>query len=104
MFITAGKKAAQFIARTKRQLAAEFAYKDAPQFGEGRAISKFAQDLFLKGEVDAVDILFTNFVSTLVQQPKVVPFLPIGKIVAVTAGRERADAGIAGIDIDDGYF
>jgi F-type H+-transporting ATPase subunit gamma len=85
-FITAGRKASQFIARTKRQLAAEFTYKDTPQFAEARAVSKFAQDLFLKGEADAVDILFTNFISTLVQQPKVVSFLPIGKIMAATAG------------------
>ena len=40
------------------KLAAEFTYKDAPLFAEARAISKFAQDLFLKGEVDAVDILY----------------------------------------------
>ena len=86
IFITAGKKGAQFIARTKRQLAGEFTYKDAPAFSDARAISKFAQDLFLKNEVDAVDILFTNFVSTLVQQPKVIPFLPVGKIQAVQAG------------------
>jgi F-type H+-transporting ATPase subunit gamma len=85
-FISAGKKGAQFIARTKRQLAAEFTYKDTPQFAEARAISRFAQDLFLKGEVDAVDILYTNYVSTLVQQPKTVPFLPVGKIQAVKAG------------------
>jgi len=85
-FVAAGRKGSQFIARTKRQLAAEFTYKDTPQFAEARAISKFAQDLFLKGEVDAVDILFTNFVSTLVQQPKLVPFLPVGKIMAATAG------------------
>ncbi len=85
-FITAGKTASQFIVRTKRPLAAEFTYKDAPQFAEARAISKFAQDLFLKGDADAVDVLFTNFISTLVQQPKVVPFLPIGKVMAVTAG------------------
>ena len=89
-YITAGRKASQFIARTKRPLAAEFTYKDTPQFGEARAISKFAQDLFLKGEVDAVDILFTNYVSTLTQQPKVVPFLPIGKIEAVRAGHGDA--------------
>ncbi|HUE35830.1 MAG TPA: ATP synthase F1 subunit gamma [Candidatus Acidoferrum sp.] len=86
VFITAGKKGAQFVARTKRQLAAEFTFKDPPTFLEARAISKFAQDLFLKGEVDAVDILFTNFVSTLVQQPKMLPLLPIGKIQAVTVG------------------
>ncbi|MGA9778529.1 MAG: ATP synthase F1 subunit gamma [Limisphaerales bacterium] len=86
IFITAGRKAAQFVARVRRPLAAEFTYKDTPQFSEARAVSKFAQDIFLKGEVDAVDILFTNFISTLTQQPKVVPFLPIGKIEAVKAG------------------
>jgi len=86
VFITAGKKGGQFIGRTKRQLAAEFTYKDPPMFAEARAISKFAQDLFLKGEADAVDILFTQFVSTLVQQPKMMPLLPMGKIQAVTAG------------------
>src|SRR5258705_13739633 len=62
VYITAGRKGSQFIARTKRQLAAEFTYKDAPLFSEARAISKFARDLFLKGEVDRVDILFTNFI------------------------------------------
>jgi len=86
VFIAAGKKGAQFVARTKRQLVAEFTYKDPPTYAEARTISKFAQDLFLKGEVDAVDILFTNFISTLVQQPKIVPLLPIGKIRAVTVG------------------
>ncbi len=86
IYITAGRKASQFIARTKRQLAAEFTYKDAPLFGEARAISKFAQDLFLKGEVTRVDVLFTNFISTLNQRPEVFPFLPVGELKAVTAG------------------
>jgi F-type H+-transporting ATPase subunit gamma len=90
VFICAGKKGAQFIARTRRQLAAEFAYKDPPTFAEARAISKFAQDLFLKREVDAVDVLFTNFVSTLVQQPKTLSFLPIAEIRAVSAGVNAA--------------
>ena len=36
-----GAKRPQFIARTRRQLAAEFTYKDAPLFSEARAISKF---------------------------------------------------------------
>ena len=39
VFITAGRKAAQFIARSRRQLAAEFAYGDTPTFAEARAIS-----------------------------------------------------------------
>jgi F-type H+-transporting ATPase subunit gamma len=86
VFVTAGKKAAQFVGRTKRNLAAEFSYKDTPDFAEARAISKFVQQMFLKGEVDAVDILFPRFINTLTQSPTTVPFLPIGKISAATAG------------------
>src|SRR5580658_2029222 len=100
-FIGAGKKGSQFIARTKRQLAAEFTYKDTPQFAEARAISRFAQDLFLKGEVDAVDILYTNYVSTLIQQPKTIPFLPVGKIQAVKAGIGGAAAELKPVDKTD---
>ena len=85
-YITAGRKASQFVARTKRPLAAEFTYKDTPLFAEARAVSKFAQDLFLKREVEAVDILFTSFVNTLEQRPQVVPFLPVAKVQSVAAG------------------
>src|SRR5579859_218067 len=83
VFVTAGRKGSQFIARTKRNLAAEFTYKDATLFAEARAISKFARDLFLKKEVDHVDILFTNFISTLNQKPEVIPFLPVGEVKGV---------------------
>ena len=86
VYVTAGRKGAQFIARTRRRLAAEFTYKDAPLFGEARAISKFARDLFLSGEVDRVDILFTNFISTLSQKPELRPFLPVGEIKPVSVG------------------
>jgi F-type H+-transporting ATPase subunit gamma len=86
VFIAAGRKAAQFVSRIRRQLAAEFTYKDTPQFGEARAISKFVQDLFVKGEVDTVDILFTKFISTLNQRPETLPLLPVGKIHALTTG------------------
>ena len=80
VFITAGKRAAQFIARTHRQLAAEFAYGDSPTFAEARAIAGFARDLFLKGEVDQVQVVATQFVNTLVQRPISIQFLPVGEI------------------------
>src|SRR5499433_3166468 len=48
VFITAGRKAAQFVARTRRQLVAEFAYGDEPTFLEAQAIASLARDLFLK--------------------------------------------------------
>ncbi|MCM3902672.1 MAG: ATP synthase F1 subunit gamma [Pyrinomonadaceae bacterium] len=80
IFITAGRKAAQFVAATRRQLIAEFAYGDSPRFPEARAIAAFARDLFLKKEVDEVRILATRFVNTLTQQPLSLEFLPVGEI------------------------
>jgi F-type H+-transporting ATPase subunit gamma len=77
-FIAAGKKAAQFLARTRRKLVAEFGYHDTPTFAECQAISKFAQDMFLKGEVDAVDVLYTRFINTLSQRADQRAFLPLG--------------------------
>jgi F-type H+-transporting ATPase subunit gamma len=93
VFICAGKKGSQFIARTKRTLAAEFTYKDAPQFSEARAISKFAQEQFLSGQVDGVDILFTNFINTLSQKVEVRPFLPIGEVKTVDVAIEGQGGG-----------
>jgi len=92
VYIAAGRKASQFMARTKRQLAAEFTYKDAPLFSEARAISKFARELFLKGEVDHVDILFTNFISTLNQKPEVRQLMPVGEIKGLLAGVHATEA------------
>ena len=92
VYVTAGRKGSQFIARSRRQLAAEFTYKDAPLFSEARAISRFAQDLFLKGEVDQVEVVFTNFISTLNQKPEARPLLPIGEIKAVSADFAGGDA------------
>ncbi len=83
VFIAAGRKAAQFIARTRRQLIAEFPYGDTPRFAESRAIASMARDLFLERKVDAVDIVASRFVNTLVQQPAVLPLLPIGAVASI---------------------
>jgi F-type H+-transporting ATPase subunit gamma len=80
LFITAGKRAAQFIARTHRQLAAEFTFADSPRFAEARPIAAFARDLFLKREVDQVQIVATRFINTMSQEADVLEFLPIGEI------------------------
>ena len=79
-YVAAGRKAAQFLARTKRNLVAEFTYKDAPLFAEARAMSKTVTEMFLKGEVDCVDVIFTRFVNTLTQKVEVRRLLPIGEL------------------------
>jgi F-type H+-transporting ATPase subunit gamma len=84
VFITAGRKAAAFVARAGRELAAEFAYGDSPTFAEARTIATFARDLFLKREVDEVRVVATRFVNTLTQEPVALEFLPVGEITALT--------------------
>ena len=92
VFITAGKKAAQFVARSGRRLVAEFAYGDTPRFEEARAIGTFARDLFLKREVDEIRIVGTRFINTLTQQAASIEFLPIGQITTLTIqGAESED-------------
>lgn len=89
LYVSAGRKGAQFIARAKRELAAEFTYRDTPVFAEARTISKFVQELFLEGKVDQVDVAFSNFISTLTQKPEIRTLLPIGDI-------KRLEADLAG--------
>jgi len=96
VFITAGLKAAQFVARSHRQLVAEFPYEDTPRFPEARAIAAFACDLFLKKEVDQVLVVATQFVNTLTQNPVCFEYLPVGEIKAmqlpgVESKNERAE-------------
>jgi F-type H+-transporting ATPase subunit gamma len=85
IFITVGRKATQFVTRSGRRLAAEFAYGDAPTFAEAKAIAAFARDLFLNGEVDQVQVVATHFINTLSQEAFTVPYLPVGEIAGLKA-------------------
>jgi F-type H+-transporting ATPase subunit gamma len=92
-FIAVGKKAAQFIVRTRRKLVAEFTYHDTPTFAECGTISRFAQNMFLKGETEVVEVLYTRFINTLSQRPDLRPFLPMGSAeTLLKEARTHADA------------
>src|SRR5438128_12481354 len=68
-YIVVGRKARQFLARTKRELLADFELKDAPTFVETKPISNFVIEKFLKAEVDKVSVLFTHFINNINQRP-----------------------------------
>jgi F-type H+-transporting ATPase subunit gamma len=95
LFITAGRRASQFIVRSGRQLVAEFAYADTPQFSEARGIAAFARDLFLKREVDQVQVVATRFVNTLTQEPLCLEFLPVGDIKKLKIPGVRSEEDLA---------
>src|SRR4029453_18281868 len=95
VFITAGKRAAQFVAHTGRKLVAEFTFSDSPRFDEARPIASLARDLFLKREVDQVQVVVTRFINTLTQQPVVIEYLPIGEIKGLKIPGVESEADLA---------
>lgn len=77
VFIAAGRKGAQFLGRTRRNLASEYSFADVPTFSDAMAIARAAKQLFTDGEVDRVEVLYPKFVNTLTQQPQSQVLLPM---------------------------
>jgi F-type H+-transporting ATPase subunit gamma len=103
VFIAAGRKAAQFVAHSGRRLAGEFPYADSPHFSEAAAIASFGRDLFLKKEVDQVQIVATRFINTLTQQALAMEFLPVGEIKALNFPGMESEEQLAK-DNDESLF
>ena len=78
-FVVTGRKAMQFVARTRRELLADFELKDAPSFVETKAIARFVAEKFLGREVDKVSVAYTHFINTINQRPVVETLLPISR-------------------------
>ncbi|MBV8350720.1 MAG: ATP synthase F1 subunit gamma [Verrucomicrobia bacterium] len=76
-FAVSGRKAVQYITRTRRTLTADFVLRDTIHFSEVRPIARFVSDKFISGEVDQVRVLYPKFVNTLTQQPVLRKLLPI---------------------------
>jgi len=79
IYVSAGRKARQFIARSRRQMPASFELKDAPTILETKPISRFCLEKFLSGEVDKVTVLYTHFINTINQKPVAQTLLPISE-------------------------
>lgn len=78
--ITVGRRASQFAARIKGNtiLGAYENLPDRPDGGELIGIMDSIREKFTSGEVDAVDIVYTDFVSSVVQNAMVTRVLPAG--------------------------
>ncbi|MBC7565195.1 ATP synthase F1 subunit gamma [Candidatus Saccharibacteria bacterium] len=78
--VTIGRKASQFVARLKdtEVIGAYEELPDRPDGSELRAILDTARAHFTSGEVDAVDVIYTDFISSINQVAKVMRVLPAG--------------------------
>ena len=76
--IAAGKKARDYFVRTRQNVQAEFiGLGDNVTLDDVRPIADIAIDDFASGRVDAVFVVYSRFVNTLVQRPEVVQILPV---------------------------
>lgn len=81
VFYTVGKKGREFIARTGKELLADFENHEKVEFKQAAALRKMAVEAYLKGEVGEVYILYPHFLSTLRQEVRLVKILPIDQSV-----------------------
>jgi len=79
-YITIGRKATQFISRTKRPLLADFPLSDKVTYAEVRAVVNYLLELFTSGQIDTIEILYSAFVNTLVQEPTVMRIVPLNDL------------------------
>lgn len=76
-FITVGRKATQAIARSGRDLLADFTITDDAGFNELRPLLRLALDAFNNGEIDTVELAYPRYVNVLVQEPVIRKLLPV---------------------------
>jgi F-type H+-transporting ATPase subunit gamma len=77
-YIPVGRKGRDILLRRGATIVAEFSgIPDSPGILDITAITRTAVDDFLSGDVDEVYIIFTDFINTLRQEPRVRRLLPL---------------------------
>ncbi len=98
-YVAIGRKGAQFLARTKRDVLADFTVTDRTGFNEVKAPVEFMVQLYLEGTIDTLEVIYSRYKNTLVQEAVVRPVLPLSNVADFVA-HLRAESG-AGKQADD---
>jgi F-type H+-transporting ATPase subunit gamma len=76
-FLTVGRKGRSFLAKTGKDIEADFENPETVVLSSARQLSKLMVDKFLAQDISEGYIIFPRFVSTLKQEPAVIKLLPI---------------------------
>ena len=78
LFLPIGKKAVEYCTRHQLPiLTSEYSLAEDVGMGDCAAMARLLCQAFCKGEFDELEIVYTNFVSMLSQQPAVLKTLPL---------------------------
>ena len=76
--IPVGRKGREGMRRYRVPMEATFpGFGDRPSFADVIALARLISDAYVAGQVDRVDLVYSTFVSTLVQRPRTEQLLPV---------------------------
>ncbi|MFA5257518.1 MAG: ATP synthase F1 subunit gamma, partial [Opitutales bacterium] len=76
-FVAVGRKGSQFLARTGRDLKAQFSVSDRVPYREVRPVVETLTQAFKDGEIDTIEVLYPRFVNNLRQEVTLMQLAPI---------------------------
>ncbi len=91
-YFSIGRKGAQFLARAKRDLVADFHVSDKLAFNEVKVVVELMVKAYLAGEIDTIEVIYPRFKNTLVQESQIRPVLPLASLAEFLSAAQ-ADAG-----------
>jgi len=94
-FAVIGRKGAQFLARTKRDLMADFQVHDRVPFSEVRVAIEFMVKQYQDGVIDTIEVIYPRFKNTLVQEPTLRPVLPLSSVAEFSKALRQESGHVA---------
>ncbi|WP_373601293.1 ATP synthase F1 subunit gamma [Paraclostridium bifermentans] len=91
--ITVGKKAKEFVSKRNFELIQSVNSVENASYEDIMNISKTIMDLYQKGDIDEVKLIYTEFVSALSQEPRLVKLLPVS-IEAKEGNEKKSGAAV----------
>jgi F-type H+-transporting ATPase subunit gamma len=88
-FVSIGRKARQFLSRTDRNLLADFPISESAPFKELRPVVEFLIEQYYEGAIDTIEVLYPRFKNTLIQEPTLIPFLPLTNLLGHVEKRAK---------------
>ena len=76
-FVAVGRKGGQFLARTERNLVAQFSVSDRAPYREVRPVVETLTNAFREGKIDTIEVIFPRFINNLRQEPTIERLAPI---------------------------
>lgn len=91
--VTIGKKAKEFVSKRDFEVIGSIPSVENASYEDIMNISKTVMDSYQNGDIDEVKLIYTEFVSALSQEPKLVKLLPIS--IEANKGEEKKQSGAA---------